>query len=75
MSLPRNLQNLTPPMLPVGIQRPPSAEEKAEVERLNGLQIRTNAALQACQRYHGTDASNDDVLSLARVLADFIEEG
>lgn len=55
-----------------GIVRVPSAAERDEVARVQGMQVRTNAVGLAANLYAGKDCTDQRLIATAKVIEMFI---
>ena len=65
-----------PPMpAGAGLVAVPSPEQRKEIERVQGMQVRTNAVQIAGQVMAGRGVDADELLSLAAAVAAYIVDG
>lgn len=73
MTIPRMPAGMPQPQLvQVPIQRPPTAEERAEVELVRGMQVRKDAVALAVEHHRGDVCVDAVLLTTAVTIARYI---
>lgn len=72
MTLEQRLATLAHNSTPVMVPRPPDAAQLAELERVQGMQVRTNALQFAIAARGGTVVAIAEIVADATILAGFI---
>lgn len=66
------LGGLPPQMVPIQVQRPPSEEERANIKRVEDMQVRTQAGAFASQCLAGERPTPGEWVAFARVAELYI---
>lgn len=75
--MPTELENLlrNSQMRPMPMQQGPTQEQVNEIEKVRGMQARTEAVKLAVELHRGVSGTTEDLIESAAMIANFITEG